>query len=81
MHRNTIEYQVEGSGALFVNPLLKSDTDTEVYSYLIPTYQSLVGITEAIYWKPTIKWIVDECRVISEIRIEEHFLSHNLFRI
>lgn len=75
MYRNTIEYQVEGSGALFVNPLLKSDTDTEVYSYLIPTYQALVGITEAIYWKPTIKWIVDECRVISEIRTEEHFFE------
>lgn len=39
-------------------------------SLQIPTYQALVGITESIYWKPTIVFVIDELRVINEIRIE-----------
>lgn len=36
----------------------------------IPTYESLKGITESIYWKPSIIWIIDEVRVMYPIQME-----------
>jgi len=65
---NIIEYSVFGRYALFTDPLSK--TGGEKCSYQIPTYQALKGITESIYWKPTITWIIDECRVMNPIRTE-----------
>ena len=55
---NIIEYTVFGRYALFTDPLSK--TGGEKCSYQIPTYQALKGITESIYWKPTITWVIDE---------------------
>lgn len=65
---NMIEYRVSGRYALFTDPLSK--TGGEKFSYQIPTYQALKGITESIYWKPTITWIIDECRIMNLIQTE-----------
>ena len=65
---NIIEYSVFGRYALFTDPLSK--TGGEKCSYQIPTYQALKGITESIYWKPTITWIIDECRGMNLIQAE-----------
>lgn len=65
---NIIEYSVFGRYALFTDPLSK--TGGEKFSYQIPTYQALKGITESIYWKPTITWVIDECRIMNQIQTE-----------
>ena len=65
---NIIEYSVYGRYALFTDPLSK--TGGEKCSYQIPTYQALKGITESIYWKPTITWVIDACRVMKLIQTE-----------
>lgn len=65
---NIIEYSVFGKYALFTDPLSK--TGGEKCSYQIPTYQALKGITESIYWKPTITWVIDECRIMKPIQTE-----------
>lgn len=65
---NIIEYSVFGRYALFTDPLSK--TGGEKCSYQIPTYQALKGITESIYWKPTITWVIDECRIMNLIQTE-----------
>ncbi len=65
---NIIEYTVFGRYALFTDPLSK--TGGEKCSYQIPTYQALKGITESIYWKPTITWVIDECRIMKWIQTE-----------
>lgn len=66
--RNQIEFEVYGKYALFTDPLTK--IGGEKMSYQIPTYQSLKGITESIYWKPTIIWYIDEVRVMNPIQTE-----------
>lgn len=66
--RNQIEFEVYGNYALFTDPLTK--IGGEKLSYQIPTYQSLKGIVESIYWKPTIMWIIDEVRIMNPIRTE-----------
>ena len=65
---NVIEYSVFGRYALFTDPLSK--TGGEKCTYQIPTYQALKGITESIYWKPTLTWVIDECRVMNPIQTE-----------
>lgn len=65
---NVIEYSVFGRYALFTDPLSK--TGGGKCTYQIPTYQALKGITESIYWKPTITWVIDACRVMNPIQTE-----------
>lgn len=65
---NSIEYMVYGRYALFTDPLTK--TGGEKFTYQVPTYQALKGITESIYWKPTLTWVIDECRVMNLIQTE-----------
>ncbi len=65
---NRIEYRLWGRRALFTDPVTK--LGGEKSSYPIPTYQALKGITESIYWKPTIIWYVDKVRVMKSIRNE-----------
>lgn len=66
--RNTIEYKVYGKYALFTDPLTK--IGGEKFTYQIPTYEALKGITESIYWKPTFVWIIDDVRVMNPIRTQ-----------
>lgn len=65
---NAIEYKLWGIRALFTDPITK--VGGEKYSYPVPTYQALKGITESIYWKPTIVWHIDKVRVMHPIRNE-----------
>ena len=66
--RNQIEYCVSGNYALFSDPIARMGG--EKFSYMLPTYQALKGITESIYWKPSIIWVVDEMRIMKPIRTE-----------
>ncbi|MDD6453474.1 MAG: type I-C CRISPR-associated protein Cas5c [Holdemanella porci] len=68
-YRNTIEYTVYGRYALFTDPITK--TGGEKFSYPIPTYQALVGITESIYWKPTFHWVIDDVRIMNQIKMQQ----------
>ena len=65
---NAITYKVTGRYALFTDPLTK--IGGEKCTLMIPTYQALKGITESIYWKPSIIWIIDSVRVMKPIRTE-----------
>lgn len=67
-YKNEIEYVVHGRYALFTDPLTK--IGGEKFTYQIPTYQALKGITESIYWKPTFIWIIDEVRIMNQIRTQ-----------
>lgn len=63
---NIIRYRVWGRRALFSDPINR--VGGEKFSYQIPTYQALVGVTESIYWKPTFKWKILSCHVINPIQ-------------
>jgi len=66
--RNSVEFVVYGPYALFTDPLTK--IGGEKLSYQVPTYQALKGITESVYWKPSLTFYVDEVRVMNPIRME-----------
>lgn len=66
--RNSIEYLLRGRYALFSDPITRMGG--EKASYPVPTYQALKGITESIYWKPSILWIIDSVRILHPIRTE-----------
>jgi len=63
-----IEYEVWGRYALFTDPITR--VGGEKFSYHIPTYEAIKGITESIYWKPVFTWVVDAIRVMRPIRTE-----------
>jgi CRISPR-associated protein Cas5d len=63
---NSFEFELKGQNALFTNPLTK----VEKQSYLVPTYQSLVGVASSVYWKPTFIISIDQVRVINPIDLE-----------
>ncbi|MDR0298712.1 MAG: type I-C CRISPR-associated protein Cas5c [Streptococcaceae bacterium] len=66
--RNQIAFRVWGDFGLFTDPLTK--IGGEKMSYQIPTYQALKGITESIYWKPTLIYYIDEVRIMNPIQTE-----------
>lgn len=66
--RNSIEFEVYGQYALFTDPLTKMGGEKMTYN--VPTYQALKGIIESIYWKPTIMFVVDEVRIMNQIKME-----------
>ena len=66
--RNSIEYRVFGRYALFSDPITR--VGGEKCSYQVPTYEAIKGITESIYWKPTIIWFVDAIRIMKPIQTE-----------
>lgn len=66
--KNEICYRLWGRRALFSDPVTR--VGGEKSSYAIPTYEALKGVTESIYWKPTLTWIVDDVRVLNLIRNE-----------
>jgi len=65
---NSIEFKVYGRYALFTDPLTR--IGGEKFTYEIPTYQALKGITESIYWKPTFQWYIDEVRIMKRIQTQ-----------
>ena len=66
--RNSVEFIVYGPYALFTDPLTRMGG--EKLSYQMPTYQSLKGVIESVYWKPTIMYYIDEVRIMNPIRME-----------
>ncbi len=67
-HKNSIEYRVSSNRALFSDPLTR--IGGEKFTYSVPTYQALKGITESIYWKPTFIWVIDEVRIMKTIETQ-----------
>ena len=61
-----IKLKIKGKYALFTRP----ETKVERYSYDIITPSAARGILEAIHWKPAIRWIVDEIKVLKEIKFQ-----------
>ena len=59
-----VRLRVSGDYACFTRPEMK----VERVSYDVMTPSAARGIVEAIYWKPAIKWIVEEIRVLKPIR-------------
>lgn len=65
---NKITYKVFGKNAMFADPITK--IGGELCTYQVPTYEALRGITEAIYWKPSIEWVIDRVKIIKPIQTE-----------
>ena len=61
-------YKVYGDYAMFTDPVTKAGG--EKYTYQVPTYQALKGITEQIYWKPTLQYFIDSVKVVKKIQTE-----------
>ena len=59
-----IRLVVWGEFACWTRPEMK----TERVSYDVMTPSGARGILEAIYWKPQIRWVVDQIRVLAPIR-------------
>jgi CRISPR-associated protein Cas5d len=66
--RNTVEFEVYGKYALFSDPITR--VGGEKFTYQVPTYQSLKGVVESVYWKPTFIWIIDAVRIVNKIQTE-----------
>jgi CRISPR-associated protein Cas5, subtype I-C/DVULG len=66
--RNSIEYKLYGRYALFTDPLTK--LGGEKFTYPVPTYQALKGVTESLYWKPTLQWYIDDVRIMKSIQTQ-----------
>mgnify|MGYP005854197113 CR=1 FL=1 len=58
-----ITIRVRGDYALFTRPEMK----VERVSYDVITPSAARGIIEAIYWKPSIRWVIDRIHVLNEI--------------
>lgn len=63
-----LDFHVWGDYALFSNPI--TSLSGELCSYQVPTFSALRGITESIYWKPTISWRPVSVRIMNPIRFE-----------
>jgi CRISPR-associated protein Cas5d len=61
-----IRLLVSGKWALFTRPEMK----VERVSYEVMTPSAARGILEAIHWKPSIRWIVEEIHVLKPIRFQ-----------
>lgn len=75
--RNSIEYKLWGRYALFSDPVMRFCG--EKCSYQVPTYQALKGITESIYWKPSITWYIDKVRIVNKISTQVHGIKAKYF--
>lgn len=72
------EFELRGDLAMYVTPVSK--LACEWFSYPFPTYSSLVGILNSMYYKPGIAWHVMELRVMNPIRyipISQRSASYN----
>src|SRR6266446_9877934 len=61
-----IRLLVSGRWALFTRPEMK----VERVSYDVMSPSAARGILEAIHWKPSIKWIIEEIHVLKPIRFQ-----------
>lgn len=65
---NGIHFDLYGDYALFTNPLTRMGGEKSSYS--VPTYESLKGVVESIYWKPSLTMIIDSVRIMNPIQME-----------
>ena len=63
-----VEVEFVAPYALFTDPVFK--TGGEKVSYLWPVYGAIKGALGSTYKKPTFNWVVDEIRVMNEVRTE-----------
>ena len=77
MKENSIEYRLTGKYALFTDPITKIGGEKSTYH--IPTYEAIKGITQSIYWKPTIVWVIDKIRVMRKISTESKNVKPMLY--
>jgi len=63
---NSFEFKLYGREALFSDPVNR--IGGEKFSYQIPTYEALKGITKHIHSKPTMIWYIDQIRVMNKIQ-------------
>ena len=68
MKSNQLTMKVSGKYALFTDPMTK--ISGEKSSLMIPTYEALKGIVESSYWKPCIRMIITEVKILNPIRTE-----------
>lgn len=61
-----VKLRVWGDYACFTRPEMK----VERVSYDVMTPSAARGILEAIYWKPSIKWVVDRIHVLKSVRFD-----------
>lgn len=67
--KKTVTFRVKGNLAVFTDPTSARNTiGTDRRTYPVPTQEALRGITEAIYWSPTIRWHVSRVRVMKPIQ-------------
>lgn len=57
---------IKGDYALWADPATKGGG--ERISYQVPTAQAIQGICDAVYFKPTIRNVVDEIKVVKPVR-------------
>lgn len=65
---NNFSFLVRGDYALFSDPITR--VGGEKSTYPLPTYGALVGITKAIYFKPTLLYVIDSVKVLNPIKTE-----------
>jgi CRISPR-associated protein Cas5d len=63
-HDGPVEVVVWGEMACFTRPEMK----VERVSYPVMTPSAARGVLEAIYWKPEVRWRIEEIHVLNEIR-------------
>ena len=68
MYGNTLTYRVWGEYALFTDPVVRAGGEKSTLT--VPTYQSLKGIVESCYWKPSIIWYIDRVKIMKPILTE-----------
>lgn len=61
-----VRLHVWGERACFTRPEMK----VERVSYDVMTASAARGLLEAIYWKPSIRWVVDRIHVLKPIRFQ-----------
>ena len=61
-----VRVRIRGSQACFTRP----EMHTERVSYDVITPSAARGILEAVYWKPAIRWVIDEIVVLNPIVFE-----------
>src|SRR5436190_7791509 len=61
-----VRLRVWGERACFTRPEMK----VERVSYDVMSPSAARGILEAIHWKPSIKWIIEEIHVLKPIRFQ-----------
>ena len=66
--RNQVCFKVYGMYALFTDPLTR--VGGEKFTYPIPTAEALKGIMKSVYWKPSLVWVIDRCRVMKPIQTQ-----------